>query len=348
MNIMITGATGFVGTKLMKSLLKEGHSLYPIVRNEQKMDQLLASMSDEEALRVHPVAGDITQVDLGITPTTQKELDQQIDVFYHTAAFLSFDPADRKKTFFVNVEGTQHALDLAKKIHVKSFKHVSTAYTVGLDNHAEETLHSTDRQFVNDYEESKCHAEHLVWEHRHELNVSIFRPAIIVGDSNTGEANTTFALYGLLKAVALLRKMIQRGRIDQNRTIQLLSKGAASSNVVPVNYVVDVLTAGATHSERNKIYHISNNHTPKNEEVLEWIKKFSGVHQLAIVDEPHTLTAEDEIINEPMSVFHSYLSRTLIFEDSNTKKLLDRAGTEELQLSDEKYKMLIRVYFEKN
>ena len=346
MNIMITGATGFVGTKLMTSLLNEGHHIYPIVRNEQKINQFLSAISTEKASRVHPVAGDITRQDLGIDHSTQETLADHIDILYHTAAFLSFDPADREKTFFVNVNGTRHALDLAKKMNIPSFYHVSTAYTLGLDDYAEEKLHSTKREFVNDYEESKCHAEHVVWENRNELKVSLFRPAIIVGDSNTGEADTTFALYGLLKAVGLLKKLIARGRISSEQPIQLLSNGSASNNVVPVNYVVDVLTAAALHAEPDTIYHIANNESPTNNQVVEWIKELSGVDQLSIVHDINQLTPKDEVINEPMSVFHSYLSRTVIFEDSNTRKLLMNAGKQPVDLSDDKYQMLIRTYYQ--
>ncbi|WP_165967166.1 SDR family NAD(P)-dependent oxidoreductase [Jeotgalibacillus sp. S-D1] len=347
MNIMITGATGFVGTKLMKSLLNEGHTLYPIIRSEKKINQFLANISEEESSRVHPIAGDITQHELGLATATQIELTNRIDILYHTAAFLSFNPADRDKTFFVNVEGTRHAISLAKKLSIPSFYHVSTAYTLGMDTYSEETLHSTDREFVNDYEESKCLAEHLVWEQRHEFNISIFRPAIIVGDSNTGEADTTFALYGLLKAVGLIKKLADRGRISADETIHLLSNGEASNNVVPVNYVVDVLTAAVAHAEASTIYHIANNEAPSNKKVVEWIKEISGVDQLEIVEDSSRLTKKDEVINEPMSVFHSYLTRTVIFEDSNTKKLLFKAGKQPINLTHVRYRMLIETYFTK-
>lgn len=347
MNIMITGATGFVGTKLMKSLLNEGHTLYPIIRSDKKINQFLADLSEEASSRVHPITGDITQPELGLDSATQLELTSHIDIFYHTAAFLSFNPDDREKTFFVNVEGTKHALSLAKHIKIPSFYHVSTAYTLGMDTYSEETLHSIDRKFVNDYEESKCFAEHLVWEQRHYFNISIFRPAIIVGDSNTGEADTTFALYGLLKAVGLVKKLIDRGRIPSDETIHLLSNGEASNNVVPVNYVVDVLTAAASHAEANTFYHIANNEAPSNKKVVEWIKEISGVEQLEIVDEASQLNKKDEVINEPMRVFHSYLTRTVIFEDSNTKKLLFKAGKQPINLTHERYRMLISTYFKK-
>lgn len=346
MNIMITGATGFVGSKLVRSLLDKGHTLYPVVRSEQKINQLIEQLPAEQAERIHPVTGDITQTDFGIRDTAS--LASKIDILYHTAAFLSFDPADREKTFSANVDGTVHALELAEKLQIPTFYHVSTAYTAGIENHAEEKIHSKDRVFVNDYEESKNHAEHLVWNKREELNVSIFRPAIIIGDTNTGEADTTFALYGLLKAVALLKKLIRRGRVDQGRIIKLLCDPEASNNVVPVNYVVDVLTAAATHAKANHIYHISNNAAPDNADVMRWIKEQSGVDNLAVTADAMDLSEEDAVINAPMSVFHSYLSRTVIFKDSNTKTLLSAAGYPAFKLSDGQYQMLIKTYFEQN
>ncbi|TFE03833.1 SDR family oxidoreductase [Jeotgalibacillus salarius] len=346
MKIMITGATGFVGSKLMLSLLDEGHILYPVVRNQHKIDQFINNTTPDQAARIHPVSGDITRTDFGIHYTDS--LTGNIDILYHTAAYLSFDPNDRKKTFDVNVDGTKHALELAEKLQIPAFYHVSTAYTSGLDDLSYEDIHSSDRPFVNDYEESKNHAEHLVWDKRDQLKVSIFRPSIIVGDTTTGEADTTFALYGLLKAVALLKKLVARGRVDQNKMIKLLCDPEASNNVVPVNYVVDVLTAAAHYAEANKIYHISNNHAPKNATVMEWIKEQSGVENLAVTANAVELSKEDAVINAPMRVFHSYLSRTVIFKDDHTKALLEKAGHDPFELTDQQYQMLIETYFKQH
>ncbi|WP_227394647.1 SDR family NAD(P)-dependent oxidoreductase [Jeotgalibacillus aurantiacus] len=346
MNIMITGATGFVGTKLMHSLLEKGHNLFPVVRNEKKLSDFLTVLEKEKKDRIRPVFGDITQPMFGLSEEEVSELNSKVDILYHTAAYLSFDPDDREKTFFVNVEGTRHALDVAKKLAIPRFYHVSTAYTAGLENEADEKLHVKNREFVNDYEESKNHAEHLVMDKKDELKVSIFRPAIIVGDSETGEANTTFALYGLLKAVALLKKLIRRGRVNASDTIRLFSDPGASNNVVPVNHVVDVLTAAALHAKAGTIYHISNNHAPENKQVVEWIKEKSGVQNLDITGNPAELSEKDEVINAPMSVFHTYLSRTVTFHNRNTQQLLKDAGYPAFKLTDDQYSMMIGKYFE--
>jgi len=182
----------------------------------------------------------------------------------------------------------------------------------------------------------------LISFHQLQLTYHLIREPFL---SNTGEADTTFALYGLLKAIGLLKKLIQRGRISADRTIHLLGNEDASNNVVPVNYVVDVLTAGAKFAEPSTIYHIANNTPPINKTVIKWIKEISGVDQLEVVKDPNLLTADDEVINQPMKVFNSYLTRTLIFEDVNTKRLLEKSGTPSIDLTDDKYKMLIRTYF---
>ncbi|MBM7580935.1 SDR family NAD(P)-dependent oxidoreductase [Jeotgalibacillus terrae] len=346
MNIMLTGATGFVGSKLMLSLLDKGHTLYPVVRSRKKINQFIEKIPSDQTERIHPVEGDITQPDFGITEA--ESLNGKIDILYHTAAFLSFDPKDREKTFTANVDGTAHALELAEKLQIPALYHVSTAYTSGLSDIAAEEIHSTERAFVNDYEESKNHAEHIVWEKRNEMKISIFRPSIIVGDTSTGEADTTFALYGLLKAVALLKKLIARGRVSEDKMIKLLCDPEAANNVVPVNYVVDVLTAAADHAEAGTIYHISNNKAPDNATVMEWIREESGVENLSVTADAVDLSEEDAVINAPMSVFHSYLSRTVVFQDPNTKALLEAAGYPAFELTDQQYQMLISTYFKEN
>ncbi|MFD1020439.1 SDR family oxidoreductase [Thalassobacillus hwangdonensis] len=345
MNILLTGATGFVGKRLMRGLLDQGHVIYPIVRSQAKLNHFLDTLAEGETERIHPIQGDLSLPHFGISETKIGQLKNNIDLFYHTAAFLSFKQEDKEKTFNINVDGTKHALELARSLNVQRFFHVSTAYTLGMESYGLETLHDSNRTFVNYYEESKSHAEHLVWSYRESMDVSIFRPAIIIGDSDTGEAETTFALYGLMKAVSLLKKMTEKQRLDAATTIRLYSDAAARTNLVPVNYVVDVLTAGAAHAKKNQIYHIANNETLTNGEIINLIKEVSQMDNLTLTSSETELTRSDELINEPMKVFHSYLNRTITFDDTNTRRLLAKAGLDPLRLNESHYRMMMETYF---
>ncbi|MCT8139171.1 SDR family NAD(P)-dependent oxidoreductase [Anaerobacillus sp. CMMVII] len=207
MNILITGASGFLGSTLAKQLLEDKHNVYLLVRNNKKLNNFI-NINQDHKQRITILEGELTEAELGLNSKMLNSLVGKIDVVYHTAAFLSFDEGKREQIFQVNVNGTRNVLEVAEKIGVNKFVHVSTAYTLGVQENGLEQLYPIDGTFTNDYEESKCKAEHLVMSYQDKFAVTIMRPAIIIGDSKTGEASTTFGLYGILRAIELLKKKV--------------------------------------------------------------------------------------------------------------------------------------------
>lgn len=335
MNILVTGATGFVGKQLTIRLLNEGHNIYALARNEKKADSLIDHMPTQLQKNLFIVNGNIAEDHAGVSKDTIAVLKDKIDTVYHIAAYLSFDDRDKERTFTINVEGTRNILEFAKAIETKNFYHVSTAYTLGDKQFASEELHSTENEFVNYYEESKCYAEHLVFDYGEHFNVSIFRPSIIVGDSKTGEAETTFALYGVIRSLEIIKKRMERKKGSLNEKIKFLCSGNAAQNLVPVDYVVDVLVAGLENAKRNTIYHITNSEPPTNQLVFESIKDELDIEEVELVPTGYDgeLTEEEVKFNEPMKVFHKYFEKTLIFDDSNTQQLLSESNVQPLDLS---------------
>lgn len=336
MNILLTGATGFVGKQLTLRLLSKGHTVYALARNERKAEALVAAVPANLQEQLVIMEGDISKEEVGVSKENIDRLNNQIDTVYHIAAYLSFDDDEKEKTFAINVDGTRNILELSKKIAVKNFYHVSTAYTLGDQLYAKEELHSLDNQFVNYYEESKCHAEHLVFDYKDHFNINIYRPAIIVGDSRTGEAETTFALYGVIRSFEIMKKRMERQKDNEQQNIRFLCSKNTAQNLVPVDYVVDVLVAGLTHGERNTIYHITNSNPPSNQFVFETLKSELDFHQIELVPTSYAdkLTDQEVKFNEPMEVFHKYLDKTLTFDDSNTKALLEASDGKPLDMNE--------------
>ncbi|WP_246944979.1 SDR family oxidoreductase [Bacillus pinisoli] len=332
MNILLTGATGFVGKKLTSALLDKGHHVYAIVRNLKKAESLISSVSPSLQKNLVILEGDVIYKNVGLSEDTVHFLKENIDTVYHVAAFLSFDENVREQTFAINLEGTRNVLELAKEIKVRNFFHVSTAYTLGQQLHAFETLHPVDNQFINPYEESKCYAEHLVFEYKDQFNVNIFRPSIIIGDSKTGEAETTFALYGVIRGLELIKRRMERKKDLQNRTFKFLCNQEVTQNFVPVDYVIDVLTAALLHAKKNTIYHITNSNPPTNQLIFELIQEYLDLPNVVMVptDYPGQLSPEEQAFNQPMSVFYDYWTKDLQFSDANTRELLAEVGLEPL------------------
>ncbi|QAS51887.1 SDR family NAD(P)-dependent oxidoreductase [Halobacillus litoralis] len=337
MNILLTGVTGFVGKRLTMRLLQEGHAVYAIVRNEEKANHLIDSVPKHIREKLYLFMGDIGEPRAGLDDEKVLELKGKIDTVYHMAAYLSFNDGEKERTYHVNVEGTRHLLELAKEIEVDNFSHVSTAYTLGNQVHATEELHSMEQSFVNEYEKSKCQAEHLVYTYRDRFNVNIYRPSIIVGDSKTGEAETTFALYGVMRSFEILQKRMERQKDTPLKKVKFLCNSDTAQNLVPVDYVVDVLVLGLNHAKRNEIYHITNSHPPTNQMVFDTLKNNLRFNQVELVPTSFEgeLTEQEAKFNQPMKVFHQYLNRTLTFDDSNTQQLLKESNKLPLDFNEE-------------
>ncbi|WP_163102586.1 SDR family NAD(P)-dependent oxidoreductase [Peribacillus alkalitolerans] len=342
MNIFITGATGFLGSNLVKKLVEEHHDVYVLVRNQNRLETLYKKLSVDQIKKIHVIEGELSKEYLGIHASTLQKLMGKVDAIYHMAAFLSFDEAKREEVLEMNIRGTQHVLDLAEILKVKKFIHVSTAYTLGARTKGLETLYPLDSTFINSYEESKCHAEHLVMSYNEILDVMIMRPAIIIGDSDTGEADTTFGLYGILRSVELLKKRVLKRETIGEETYRLVIEKDTVSNLVPVNYVIKALVLGLLHGRKNMIYNITNPNAPTNKLVFEAIKEGLEFPFVTIVPESQKglLTDYEMKLNQPLEVFKEYLNRSIVFKSDNTKELFENANETELNMDKE---MLVRI-----
>ncbi|MFD2639134.1 SDR family NAD(P)-dependent oxidoreductase [Piscibacillus salipiscarius] len=331
MRVLITGSTGFLGEKLARKLLEEGHELYLIVRSQAKADILLDQLYSYKN-RITFLSGHLSDKNLGMSDETIQSLTNQIDAIYHTAALLSFDESERDKLFHVNVDGTQNVLKFAGLINIKRFIHVSTAYTLGTRDVGTETLYPEWQSFRNSYEETKAKAEHLVMSYKDQFDVLVMRPAIIIGDSKTGEAKTTFGLYGIIRTIQILKK--KSARKPSDHLYRLVLNENSVSNLVPVDYVAQVLVLGLKHGKTETVYNITNPNPPTNKMTFDAIVKSLNFDQIKLIpnEEKHLLTQEEINMHKPIEVFKEYLNTSVRFEDRNTQKLLTDHGHEPLQM----------------
>ena len=348
LTLFLTGCTGFLGKKLVHNLLETtDHTLFVLVRNMAKGTQLVTSLGQEAKSRITLVKGDITAPFCGLADDMIAELNGKVELFYHVAALVKFDEELRDELFTVNHDGTKHALELASSWRAKKFIYVSTAYTIGTREQGIEELYPIDANVHNPYEESKVKSEHLVFSYANQLDVSIFRPSIIVGDSKTGEADSNFTLYGFLRALDVFKKRVERKENDPTTIYKLVGSKFATSNVVPVDYVADILALAVTKAEAGKIYNITNPAPFTNFHFLTLIKESLNFNRLEIIEHaaPGTLSQEEEHVNGMIKIFNSYLSRSFNFDDSNTQHLIEGTEIKHLQLTEETMKMIINAYF---
>ncbi|CAN7196524.1 SDR family oxidoreductase [Rossellomorea sp. LjRoot5] len=342
MNVFLTGSTGFLGGKLIKNLLQDKQSeIYILVRNVEKAERLRDSLPAADQGRIHIFQGDITFPHAGLSAEDLEWLTGKIDAVYHLAALVKFDLDLRDELFAANYNGTKHILQLAESLGVKKFYYVSTAYTVGKLTKGIEALYPTDGEFHNPYEESKVKSEHLVFSYRDKMDVSIFRPAIIVGDSKTGEADSQFTLYGFMRALAVFKRKTERR--NGERTYRLVAAQNGTSNLVPVDYVADILSLAPHKARPDKIYHITNPHPPENMKLLKVIKEALQFEHLTVTDDvtEYHLDEEEVKLNSLIEVFKVYLSGALTFDDRNTRELIEGTEIDHLEMSEETIEMII-------
>lgn len=348
MTIFLTGTTGFLGGKLLKNLIQStNHTLFVLVRDMEKAKRLITRLPEGASSRIRLVQGDITQPNCGIDINIIEELKENVATFYHLAALVKFDEELREELFSINYEGTKHALELAKLLAVSKFYYISTAYTVGKHDYGVEKLYPLNVEGHNPYEESKVKSEHLAFTYSDDFDVSIFRPSIIVGDSETGEADSEFTLYGFMRALDVFKRRTNRTTSDPNKVYRVLGSKDSTSNFVPVNYVADILALAESKAVPNTIYNITNPKPATNYDILTVIKNALDFEKLEIIEDAtyEPLTTEEERLNEMISVFNDYLSRSFDFDDTNTQQLIKGSKIQHLYMPRETLKMIIAAYF---
>ena len=182
----VTGATGFIGRHLVERLLARDGEIHMLVRpgSTEKLDALVERLGG--AGRIHPVPGDLAEPYLGVDAATRDALRGGVDHFFHLAAIYDMT-ADETQNALLNVGGTQNAIDLANDLQAGIFQHASSIAVAGsYDGHFTEDMFDEGQKLPSPYHRTKFESEKLV---RSRLKGAwrVYRPAIVVGDSRTGE-----------------------------------------------------------------------------------------------------------------------------------------------------------------
>lgn len=241
--VLLTGATGNLGPWIARKLLVS-HDLQVVAlvraRDREEARRRLArawwewpDLIAAVGLRVLAVPGDVTLPDLGLDPETYDTLRRQLSRIIHAAADLRLD-ASLEEARRTNVEGTRRVLEIARAVHadhgLERLAVVSTAYVCGLrQGEIDEDNLAEDPGFANVYEQTKHEAEALVRDAMPDLPVSIFRPGMIVDDSQSGTISTFNTIHPLL-----------RRYLTGSLPIVPVRRGARL-NIIPVDTVADAV-----------------------------------------------------------------------------------------------------------
>src|ERR671928_393990 len=223
-----TGFPGFIGKRLVHKLLANDPDLRIAALVEKNMVErarkAAADLGAEDRIQV--MQGDIGERDLGLPVTDLDRLKRETTVAYHLAAIYNL-AVPLEIAHRVNVEGTGNVLDFCARCEqLERLNYVSTAYVAG-DRTGAVYEHELvlGQGFKNHYESTKFQAEVWVRERMRDIPTTIYRPAIVVGDSRTGETQKFDGPYFMLRVVSVAAR--------RHMPIPQFGRGDAPFNVVP-------------------------------------------------------------------------------------------------------------------
>jgi thioester reductase-like protein len=230
---LVTGATGLIGRHFTRLLLDrpDAERVVLLVResSRQRLTDLVATWPHPE--RVELVAGDLGEPLLGVAEDVRDRLRGDVDHLVHLAALYDLT-ADDDASIRANVAGTQNTLDLAADLRAGCLHHVSSVAVAGdYDGVFTEEMFDAGQRLVTPYHRTKFEAERLVRE-QPDVPWRVYRPAVVVGHSRTGEMDKVDGPYYLFSAIS---------RLSSLPSLPLVGPDLGDVNIVPVDYVAGAM-----------------------------------------------------------------------------------------------------------
>ena len=271
----MTGATGFIGRHLVERLLEREGDIHVLVRPESigRLDALIHRWGG--AGRIRPVLGDLSKPLLGLDPEQVAELRGEIDHVFHLAAIYDMTASEAQDRL-ANVEGTRHAVALAGVLDAGCFHHVSSIAVAGeYSGVFREDMFDEGQPLPHPYHRTKFEAEQIV---RQEQVVPwrVYRPAIVVGDSRTGEMDKIDGPYYFFK-------LIQRLGDTLPSWLPLIVPELGATNIVPVDYVAAAMDHIAHRPGLDgQAFHLVSPRPQRAAEVVNAFARAAGAPRIAV------------------------------------------------------------------
>jgi len=352
--IALTGATGFLGSHLMASLLTKGYNIIVFGRSakNESLNERIARLLkwfeiDNFSGQVTYIDTDLSQDNLGIEEGEYSRLCSVVGSVIHCASDTSFSENKREKVMAANINNLKGILEFSKNANVNFFHYISTAYVAGTGMTYCKEILSSAKTFTNVYEESKAAAENIIsgFCQKNSINLSIIRPSIVYGDSQNGRSLKFNALYFPIRSAQSIRN-IYLNDLNNNGGIKAAKNGIyidedgylflplkiylpreGDLNIIPVDYFVNATVKIIENCSGSGIYHLTNNSPTTMKIVAEYYQQLMKVRGVEIIygnprDNIERNPAE-ELFDRFIEPYRPYLSDNRVFDRTNANKATD-------------------------
>jgi len=324
--VFLTGATGFLGSYLLKILLNNGHTVYVLSRPtpRSRADARIYAVLDfwdRAVLRKHKrnicvIEGDITKAGLGLAQRVRQKLADEVDEIIHSAAGTNVQvPFEEIRK--ANVEGTRNIFDLGTRLsregRLRKINHLSTAFVCGkYQGVFKESDLDLGQDFYTSYERSKFEAEKLVPAYRKQgLWIDIFRPSIVIGESDTGKNFQFKNIYQFVHmcSLGLFPRLPLRGM---------------RASIIPLDYTCEAIYRIASCSQdRNRTYHILLKDAMPIQDIIQCASKLMGFRSPRFISRSDFrklkfTPAQKGLIERTLLAFNAFVT----FDSQYTRKQL--------------------------
>lgn len=348
MTILVTGATGFVGSALVAKLLFQGHDVKALSRNDlggQRTKGAVQTAADGFGITITPdsfkrlkvINADINRLEQTLSP----KLLEDVEVVWHVAADMRYSTKNVLEVFNANVVGTSILYQMTAE-HSKNCSrmyYVSTAYTANASfSSAGENLHFHPH-CVNAYQMSKWNAEQALsnLQRKYKLPITIFRPSIIIGHQNTGwSTGTGFGYYMFVDA-------LYAAKLNNAKDLRINLVADSEPDLVSVDVVVDNAVALIANNEKQKsfeIVHCVGGQQLTTRELVEFTSNIVGVKCFFGLPK----TTLEKRMDRVMGVNKFFQQSTWNFEQKRLKHILG-GQFNNFHLDENILHRIVRYYF---
>ena len=333
-SILITGATGIMGSWVLGEAIKRGYDPVILMRDghpSRARERLVAvlRLQDLEGYidKVKVVYGDTRLPDLGLDVKEVAHLRTTLSGMIHCAASTSFSPRCDAELWATNVGGVANVIHFLAGSGIPLY-HISTAFVVGKRRgHAMESELDLNQGFNNTYERSKCESESLVQEaiSKGSVKAAIFRPAIIVGSSQDGRISQFMNFYSFLRFL----DVVSSRKLGELTRLRIKANPDTTKNIVPVDWTTKALWHIIENDgPSGKTYHLTNPKPVPLSSMKDWTNEYLSSRGLRVEFASRLdsdLNTLERAANASFRLYSAYLQDEPIFDRTNTDNALNGA-----------------------